>query len=92
MKGQRAARLRRAKEKGLSIFDKKTENVDVGAVDKLAKILGAFDENLNFLSRELGIVAYVDGVKIRLEGESCLSTGLSSTGHRDYRDRHFQYL
>ncbi|MBQ9714540.1 MAG: PhoH family protein [Clostridia bacterium] len=40
------------------------------SVDRLARILGAFDENLNFLSRELGVVAYVDGVKIRLEGES----------------------
>ncbi|MBQ4053664.1 MAG: PhoH family protein [Clostridia bacterium] len=52
------------------MFDKVTENVDVGSVDKLARILGAFDENLNFLARELGIVAFVDGVKIRLEGES----------------------
>ena len=54
----------------MSIFDKTTESVDVGSVDKLARILGAFDENLNFLVRELGVVAYVDGVKIRLEGES----------------------
>ncbi len=45
------------------------EIVDTGSVDKLAKILGAFDENLNFLARELDVVAYVDGVKIRLEGE-----------------------
>ena len=37
-------------------------------MDRLAKILGIFDENLNFLSRELGVVAYVDGVKIRIEG------------------------
>ncbi len=43
--------------------------VDVGSVDRLAKLLGAFDENLNFLARELDVVAYVDGVKIRLEGE-----------------------
>ena len=43
--------------------------VDTGSVDRLARILGAFDENLNFLSRELGIVAYVDGVKIHLEGD-----------------------
>ncbi len=43
--------------------------VDTKSVDKLAKILGAFDENLNFLARELDVVAYVDGVKIRLEGE-----------------------
>ncbi|MBQ7769918.1 MAG: PhoH family protein [Clostridia bacterium] len=52
------------------MFDKTTEYVDVGSVDKLARILGAFDENLNFLARELGIVAYVEGVKIRLEGET----------------------
>ena len=39
-------------------------------MDKLARILVAFDENLNFLARELGVVAYVDGVKIRLEGEN----------------------
>ncbi len=48
------------------------EIVDVGSVDKLAKLLGAFDENLNFLARELDVVAYVDGVKIRLEGEHSL--------------------
>ena len=49
--------------------DKRIQSVDVGSVDKLARILGAFDENLNFLSRELGVLAYVDGVKIRVEGE-----------------------
>ncbi len=45
------------------------EIVDTRSVDKLAKILGAFDENLNFLARELDVVAYVDGVQIRIEGE-----------------------
>ena len=45
------------------------QTVDTKSVDKLCRILGAFDENLNFLSRELGITAYVEGVKIRLEGE-----------------------
>ena len=54
----------------MSVFDKTTETVDIGAVDKLAKILGAFDENLNFLARELGVVAYVEGAKIRLEGDA----------------------
>lgn len=49
--------------------ERKIEIIDTKSVDKLARILGAFDENLNFLSRELGVVAYVDGVKIRLEGE-----------------------
>ncbi len=45
------------------------ELVDTHSVDKLAKLLGAFDENLNFLARELDVVAYVDGMQIRLEGE-----------------------
>ena len=45
------------------------QKVDVKSLDKLSKILGTFDENLNFLSRELSLVAYVDGVKILLEGE-----------------------
>ena len=52
----------------MSTYERTTETIDAGSVDKLAKILGAFDENLNFLSRELGVVAYVEGVKIRLEG------------------------
>lgn len=45
-----------------------SEKVDIGTVDRLARVLGAFDENLNFLSREIGVTAYVDGVKIRVEG------------------------
>ncbi len=50
-------------------MERAVEIVDAKSVDKLAKILGAFDENLNFLARELDVVAYVDGVRIRLEGE-----------------------
>ena len=48
---------------------KKTQTVDAKSVDKLSRVLGAFDENLGFLMRELDILAYVEGVKIRLEGE-----------------------
>lgn len=48
---------------------KKKETIDTKSVDKLSKVLGAYDENLNLLARTLGIAAYVDGVKIRLEGE-----------------------
>ncbi len=48
---------------------KTSKTVDTGSVDRLAKILGAFDENLEFFMRELNVVAYVEGVKIRLEGE-----------------------
>ena len=45
------------------------QTVDVKSVDKLAIILGSFDENLNFLSKELSLVTYVEGVKIILDGE-----------------------
>ena len=62
----------------MSIFEKTIQTVDTKSVDRLARILGAFDENLNFLSRELGVVAYVDGVKIRLEGdEEGVTTGVA---------------
>jgi phosphate starvation-inducible PhoH-like protein len=45
------------------------ETVDTKSVDKLARILGTFDENLNFLCKELGVISYVEGAKIRNEGE-----------------------
>ena len=45
------------------------QKIDVKSVEKLARLLGSFDENLNFLSAQLSLVAYVDGVKIILEGE-----------------------
>ena len=47
---------------------KRTEIVDTRSVDRLARVLGTFDENLNFLTRTLGVNAYVEGVKIRLDG------------------------
>lgn len=53
------------------------QTVDTHSVDKLARILGAFDENLNVFSSELGLIAYVEGTKIRLEGEeSAMNTGI----------------
>ncbi len=53
----------------MSKTEKTIKTVDAKSVDKLAKILGTFDENLNFLCKELDVLAYVEGVKIRLEGE-----------------------
>ena len=44
--------------------------VDAQSVDKLSAVLGAFDENLDLLMKELQLIAYVEGVKIRLEGEA----------------------
>ncbi len=52
------------------------KSVDVGSLEKLALVLGAFDENLNFLAEELGVLAYVDGVKICLSGaQEAVQTG-----------------
>ncbi len=51
-------------------MDRAVELIDTKSVDRLAKILGAFDENLNFLAKELDVMAYVEGVKIRVEGRS----------------------
>lgn len=49
---------------------KSKQTVDVKSLDRLSAVLGTFDENLEFLMRELSVVAYVEGVKIRLEGKS----------------------
>ncbi|MBO7736840.1 MAG: PhoH family protein [Clostridia bacterium] len=43
--------------------------MDTSGVEELQKILGNFDENLNSITREIGISARVEGVKIMLEGE-----------------------
>lgn len=73
-----AAKKTAWEDKLLSSFEKTIQTVDTKSVDRLARILGAFDENLNFLCHELGVVAYVDGVKIRLEGdEEGVMTGAS---------------
>lgn len=47
-----------------------TQTVDTKSVDKLVKVLGNFDENLQFVSRALSVVCYVEGMKIRVEGEA----------------------
>ncbi len=42
--------------------------IELNSLDELSAILGAYDENLTYLSRDLNLLAYVDGMKIRLEG------------------------
>ena len=44
--------------------------IETGSSDRLMQILGTFDENLALLTRELGVLCYVDGTGIRIEGES----------------------
>ncbi len=43
--------------------------VETGALDKLVKVLGVFDVNLDTVARELGVAARVDGTKIVFEGD-----------------------
>ncbi len=43
--------------------------VETGESDRLAKVLGVFDENLNLIARELELAAHVEGTKICFEGE-----------------------
>ena len=43
--------------------------VEAESVDRLQRILGSFDENLNVIIRELGVLIHVDGVTFIIEGE-----------------------
>lgn len=42
--------------------------IDAGNTDVLQKLLGVFDENLNIVTRELGVTASVDGVRLKIYG------------------------
>ena len=42
--------------------------IDAGSSEDLQKLLGVFDENLNIVTRELGVTASVDGVYLKIFG------------------------
>ena len=44
------------------------KKVEAGGVDRLQKILGTFDENLNIIMRELGVLIRIDGLTFVIEG------------------------
>lgn len=46
-----------------------TLRVSVGSVDRLAKVLGTFDENLNSIMHSLNVVARVEGLDIVICGD-----------------------
>lgn len=50
----------------MTVTVKKT--IELKSLDELSGILGTYDENLTRISRELDLLAYVEGMKIRLEG------------------------
>ena len=46
-----------------------TKRVSLGRVDKLSRVLGTFDENLNIIMHELGVTVRVDGLDAVISGE-----------------------
>ena len=56
------------------------KKVSAGYTDKLQKILGVFDENLNIIMRELSVIIRVDGIDVVIEGaEERVSAAVSVT-------------
>ena len=43
--------------------------IDAGNLDDMEKLLGTFDENLNIVTRELGVQASVEGVLLKISGD-----------------------
>ncbi len=53
--------------KGKNLENEK--RVETDNVEQLSKVLGNFDENLNAISRELGVICRVEGTDIAVRGE-----------------------
>ena len=49
-------------------MEKITKTIPFASLEELSEVLGAYDEHLTYLARELSLLAYVDGLKIKLEG------------------------
>ena len=49
-------------------MDKNVKKLNAENTDVLQKFLGAFDENVNQLMQELGVIIRVDGVKVVVSG------------------------
>ena len=45
------------------------KTIEAKSLDELSALLGTYDEHLTRISRELDLLAYVEGLKIRLEGQ-----------------------
>ena len=50
-------------------MEKMIKTIGFENLEELSEVLGIYDENLTYLTRALGILAYVDGMKIKLEGD-----------------------
>ena len=50
-------------------MNRTVKKVEAAGVDKLQKILGTFDENLNIIMREFGVLIRVEGLEFIIEGE-----------------------
>ena len=45
-----------------------TKRVSLGSVDRLSRVLGTFDENLNTLMHELGVTVRIEGLDAVISG------------------------
>ena len=43
--------------------------IDAGSLDDMQRLIGIYDENLNIVTRELGVAASVEGVRLKISGE-----------------------
>ncbi len=50
-------------------MDKSIRKISAENTDRLQKVLGTFDENLNIIMRELGVTVRVDGITVVVTGE-----------------------
>ncbi|MDE7181952.1 MAG: PhoH family protein [Clostridia bacterium] len=50
-------------------MEKSTKKVATGSMDRLQKVLGTFDENLNLIADGFSVTARVEGLDIIIEGE-----------------------
>ncbi len=54
----------------ITMAEKIKSTITLNSLEELSAILGTYDENLTYIARELNLLAYVDGMKIRLEGNA----------------------
>ena len=54
----------------ITMAEKIKSTITLHSLEELSAILGTYDENLTYIARELNLLAYVDGMKIRLEGNA----------------------
>ncbi len=57
------------RRRSISVRRRNTVTVDTGTLEVMQRVLGAFDENLATITRELALTARVEGTEVLFEGE-----------------------